>query len=530
MMAVSIMNTLLLLILVANSTTTTMARILCTNLMPGLDLMLKGVDVTEIDMLPNDLQANDLFGYRQPVLEYTCNENASVFIEGTRYQRPDQIWHIENNPAGEIVSEVMIETDTQEIISNFNAGLDASGSYQGISLGFSASLKKTIKDRLHKSYIATETGAFKSATTVFLLPNWGLQIHREAQLDINRTLIDKHSKADYMQFIRKFGTHFFSMGKMGGYLKYITRLKSKKHATLKDMKVKLGTSVGFMDAVGFSFATTAQETEMNSIFTREWKRSIKFYGGNTKLINEKVGISEWQSTVSKNPWLISGDLTPIYEIIKDKTTRSIMKNYVDQYVLKAEVLKLKDLWNWADCKMWNFKYNETVYVEEEIKTITDDVEKCVVNAQFIKLSCSLIGMYSCDKGSTCYTESQKCNGTPDCKDNLDEKKCDNCYQTTPSSYDGKRSRSMYGNECVDWKDIKIRAGIISIARFLGLFGKLTAGLFYNRISYFESNYCRQFQYVPLPPWCFIEEEIDLWITSTSYYLPESCDLERCKSF
>ena len=54
----------------------------------------------------------------------------------------------------------------------------------------------------------------------------------------------------------------------------------------------------------------------------------RFYGGDTSLLTTEAGIPAWQKTVSNKPWLFSGSLFPIHDIIPDKRKRNNMERVV----------------------------------------------------------------------------------------------------------------------------------------------------------------------------------------------------------
>ncbi len=46
-------------------------------------------------------------------------------------------------------------------------------------------------------------------------------------------------------------------------------------------------------------------------------------------------MNAWQSTIDKDPWLFSGDLVPIYQLITDSTKKASMERAVTNYLNKA---------------------------------------------------------------------------------------------------------------------------------------------------------------------------------------------------
>ena len=70
----SLMSLVILLPLASSSP----PKKLCSNLVPGLKRLNRGVDITTLDMLPLDYSSSH--GYRQPVVGFTCNEGKKYSI------------------------------------------------------------------------------------------------------------------------------------------------------------------------------------------------------------------------------------------------------------------------------------------------------------------------------------------------------------------------------------------------------------------------------------------------------------------
>ena len=50
----------------------------CKNLLPGVTLLRKGVDITKLDILPLDVVRDN--GFRKPIIEFTCNEGMTSTV------------------------------------------------------------------------------------------------------------------------------------------------------------------------------------------------------------------------------------------------------------------------------------------------------------------------------------------------------------------------------------------------------------------------------------------------------------------
>ena len=61
----------------------------CSESVPGVPKMFRGVDVTQLDLTPPDFMTDD--GYKSPVIAFTCNEGRRMRRDSKSYQIPDQV-------------------------------------------------------------------------------------------------------------------------------------------------------------------------------------------------------------------------------------------------------------------------------------------------------------------------------------------------------------------------------------------------------------------------------------------------------
>ena len=131
----------------------------------------------------------------------------------------------------------------------------------------------------------------------------------------------------YDQLVETFGTHYFEVGRFGGSLVQQTIIESTLVQSQTKAEVKAQckaqlASVSKMLQVGAS-GTVAH----SDYFRQHTATSLKFFGGNVTGIGDGSGVlssgnklgdhvlKEWFNTVALNPWLFSGKLTSIDELI-----------------------------------------------------------------------------------------------------------------------------------------------------------------------------------------------------------------------
>ena len=131
-----------------------LAKELCSGgLIPGIEKMARGIDITELDLFPtNLLQAN---GFRKTIMELTCDSQRTwkhpADTQGVEYKLPDQVAGINTNPAGVLDTKVEISGDTTEIKKSWSVKVGLSvdtGSYGAYS---ASSGYKDVQENVYKN-------------------------------------------------------------------------------------------------------------------------------------------------------------------------------------------------------------------------------------------------------------------------------------------------------------------------------------------------------------------------------------------
>ena len=87
---------------------------------------------------------------------------------------------------------------------------------------------------------------------------------------------------------------------------------------------------------------TDRTQTIDSRFSLLSTETVRYYGGRANLLSSE-GIQTWQPTVDDNPWLVSGKLKAISDLIRNKNQRSSMQEAVKQYILQAYLGELRRL-------------------------------------------------------------------------------------------------------------------------------------------------------------------------------------------
>ena len=90
-------------------------------------------------------------------------------------------------------------------------------------------------------------------------------------------------------------------------------------------------------------------TNVESQFTANSTATTRYYGGSTNLLSSD-GITTWQPTIDGKPWLFSGNLKPISDLLEEPM-KSSMEEAVLQHVMKEYLKELRRLLNTVTSKM-----------------------------------------------------------------------------------------------------------------------------------------------------------------------------------
>ena len=169
---------------------------------------------------------------------------------------------------------------------------------------------------------------------------YALSLSPDAQYMLDMiTAPDEHDLKPFLDFIDRFGTHYFEEAYFGAVYQVTTVISESEAATHTQLEVEAGLKAcaGFrkvggcagVDASG-GFDKMFSESRLNS------QKSIKYFGGSANLQTQSEP-SGWHESIEKSPALVKGKLKSISELVKDATKKSLMEKAVVQYVLRQYV-------------------------------------------------------------------------------------------------------------------------------------------------------------------------------------------------
>ncbi|XP_059159707.1 perivitellin-2 67 kDa subunit-like [Physella acuta] len=351
----------------------------CNNLPPNLDKITRSVDITKLDLLPLDVINGDDF--LRPVVSLTCEEGKTwKNANGTNFDLPDQVWQITTVPSGWLSPEINTyksHADVREAMIN-SAGVD---SHLGrFAFSDSNSYKKLQHTIATKNRFVTVLSAFASTTRVDINPPEGLSLDNHVQDYINTNLNDTYDNNPdaYIKFIERYGTHYFTTAKFGGCIRVMFEI-TKDYFYSNENEVDINVKTTYDHLLG------EKQGSIDEKFTKSSVQTVKYYGGDVDILS-KVGFRNWQPSVEKNPWLFSGTVKPISNLINNQTIQDSMIKAVKIYEMKSFLNDLRVIITKAKEKSDNSVINSlhnrvtmmmtsSKYEELEVQTLAQDVEE-----------------------------------------------------------------------------------------------------------------------------------------------------------
>ena len=148
------------------------------------------------------------------------------------------------------------------------------------------------------------------------------------------------------EFIEEVGPAFVARSVLGCSLDYYNTTRMDSVSNSLDVKVALELSVQ-IKFINISTSISTEYKDAAEKSSRNSEGNIKARGGNVSLVTafttgqqatiDATTLRDWQKTVTpKDAALIDIRLVPIYEVIYDAKTRTILKNYMDKSLRNYE--------------------------------------------------------------------------------------------------------------------------------------------------------------------------------------------------
>ncbi|XP_059143534.1 perivitellin-2 67 kDa subunit-like [Physella acuta] len=360
----------------------------CTNLPPGLSKMNRGVDCSKLDLLPIDVVGND--GVMSPIIPFTCDLGKQYkSVKGIVYELPDQVWQMTSVPGGWLSSDAHTYSSYSAIRNSMGSSVGLEVDTGKYSFSASVSYKKLQNSITNTSRYISEVTAFSSATRADVNPpeKLGLDSFAQAYIDTTLTGTYESNPNAYNKFIDTYGTHYFTSANFGGFIRMVFETAKDYFMSKTESEIEANAKAAYMKMVSVSVAATSSTGNVDEKFTSSTKTTIKYYGGDTNILSSE-GLTKWQPTVEGDPWLFSGKLKPISDLIQDETKKSSMIRAVKNHLLRAYIGELQSLIYGARAKAENSVINglrdrvaalqsKQQIIDSEVDALARDLEEYI---------------------------------------------------------------------------------------------------------------------------------------------------------
>ena len=225
-------------------------------------------------------------------------------------------------------------------------------SYFSRELNF-LNLRELVSNAVAASPVAGTFATVDADSMVKVVPEFG-EVYAPGFSDVMQTFIRKIHAAPSAfaasgicrEFIEEVGSGFVTRSVLGCSLDYynITRMDSVSESLDVKVALELAVQIHF---VGVSAGVSVGYQDAVEKCSRNSESHITARGGNVSLVTafttgqqatlDLETLREWQATVTpQDAALIDIRLVPVYEVIYDEKTRTVLKNYMDKSLRNYE--------------------------------------------------------------------------------------------------------------------------------------------------------------------------------------------------
>lgn len=283
----------------------------CKNLVPGLEKISSGVDVSTLDILPVTTQFDKGFG--RSILSYTCANNKKWKdpFSNRIYNLPDQISSINELPGSIFEAKSSYNMDFESIKQSM--AVDVGIEFLPGMFSASSSYQRSLYSMTNQSRYIITVDSFFSAFKVDLRLYWSSEIYNnEFYQFINHVIPDTYdgNENKYHELFQTFGTHFFSSGLFGGMYRMIFEINKSLTQTLSTDQIEASAKANFFNSVlNLTDDHESSSKYVSEQFVQNSNIIMRKYGGQVFEYNDNY--KKWVESIPEHPWLFNGYLRPI---------------------------------------------------------------------------------------------------------------------------------------------------------------------------------------------------------------------------
>ncbi|XP_053205376.1 perivitellin-2 67 kDa subunit-like [Panonychus citri] len=353
----------------------------CENILPGLESVARGVDITKLDLL-HDYSVDGFDGTTENLFDYTCRKSRKVTIAGREYDVPDQVQNIKLSEQESFITSLVSSTSSP--ISLLSSSSSSSSS--SVTPMTMTEVRLFEDFRLLKNHLSTSLGLGRSSSKGWFSETLSLSHFQQLMINSSTTLLTMEANSPlytitlpsklplrrhlseflsdyleqelpdsydtdptrYLDFLKTYGTHYYRTMTLGGSIKLWSEVSPniRSGITTNTLQYKAQTLyenlLANFGAVQSSSSTPSENTMDSFQMTLMSVTHARVYGGDTNLYKTK-GYQSWKESLMKDPKLISGLLSPITDLVKDNNKRTQLAKAMDIYLALAYLQESKRL-------------------------------------------------------------------------------------------------------------------------------------------------------------------------------------------
>ena len=145
---------------------------------------------------------------------------------------------------------------------------------------------------------------------------------------------------EYQNLFDDFGTHYFAIAQFGGSIVLKTKIEKNLLNQMSEQSIQEKLKTKFKEFAKLNMFVEKKEEKLNEEFNKQCSNQLFYFGGYADLV-DKQAFKEWEKTVLLRPWLISGKLKPIYEVISDSNKAEQIKIAMNVALARSEIIDIQ---------------------------------------------------------------------------------------------------------------------------------------------------------------------------------------------
>jgi hypothetical protein len=300
---------------------------------PGFQFLGNGYDVFNGNIY--DTTGNGDGGYREPVFSFTNKEGKKT---------PDGKWLVPDKTSAILLSACSID-QSQTVMNSAYDYQQSVATGIGINFeAFGAAFQFSVESKHISQTTDTQQSIYAQLESTCAVYQLAMNVYDPPVVSSDflegaKSLPLSYDEDAYMTFIQVFGTHYIRQLKLGGRWGWLIEFSMKDFQSMLDDQVNfnLGLSYAGRIKAGLNINSTTDENTttrvMNSI-SHNFSYNI---GG-----DYQPDALAWQQSVRGNPMPIRLDLTPLYELFKERYLSDVANISEKAVLLKQAIVSYCD--------------------------------------------------------------------------------------------------------------------------------------------------------------------------------------------